>query len=53
MPIEHADVGILTIEHADLDGNECLALVTGGELYQPLTIMSPVSLGIATLCRRL
>ena len=49
MPIEHADVGILTSEHADFDGNECLALVTGGEVVSAFDNHESIKLGHCNL----
>jgi len=48
-----ADSGILAIEHADFDGIERLALVTGEKLLQPLTTQNQLNLGIANLLRKL
>jgi len=40
-----ADAGILAIEHADFDGIECLALVTGGEIASTFDNPESVKLG--------
>lgn len=40
-----ADAGIMAIEHADFDGIERLALVTGGEIVSTFDFPDKVKLG--------
>lgn len=44
-----ADAGVMAIEHADFDGIERLALVTGGEIVSTFDSPSGVKIGTCDL----